>query len=172
MANCLFSLLALAALLAWTPLLDAQARAVWLSDKDGRQTLTLPDPTGDAQLIVPKQCQARPCAVVIVSHGRGGLASDGIQHAPFDALLDGIDAQGFVLLLSSDGGPSTWGNAAALSSIQRAYRAALPHFRHDGRVYTLGISMGALPATLTAAHWGFQSVQWHWWPDGSTCKTR
>ncbi|OLV17245.1 hypothetical protein [Deinococcus marmoris] len=55
-----------------------------------------------------------------------------------------------MLLLSSDGGRETWGSPTALNTLRRAYRAALPHFRHDGRVYTLGISMGGLPATLTA----------------------
>lgn len=142
--------LTLTALLAFAPHLQAQAAPTWIKDRDGRQSLTLPDPAGDAQLVVPRQCQAKACSLVIVSHGRGGLASDGIRHAPFDALLDAIDAQGFVLLLSSDGGPSTWGNSAALSSIRRTYKVALPHFRYDGRVYTLGISTGGLPATLTA----------------------
>lgn len=150
MADLSLSRLILAALLTHMPLLNAQAASSWQKDKDGQQSLTLSNPAGDAQLVVPRVCQARACSLVIVSHGRGGLASDGIRHVPFDSLLDAIDAQGFVLLLSSDGGPSTWGNAAALSSIQRTYKAALPHFRHDGRVYTLGISMGALPATLTA----------------------
>ncbi|TSA79510.1 hypothetical protein FNU79_17850 [Deinococcus detaillensis] len=141
--------LSFAALLTFAPL-QPGALAAWVNDPDGHRNLTLPDAAGDAQLVVPKACRAKPCSLVIVSHGRGGLASAGIQHAPFDTLLDAIDTQGFVLLLSSDGGPSTWGNTAALSSIQRSYKAALPHFQHDGRVYTLGVSMSALPATLTA----------------------
>jgi len=142
--------LALLTLLAVVTSLSAQAAPAWINDQDGRRSLTLPDSGGDAQLVVPKTCQTKPCSLVIVSHGRGGLASGGIQHVPFDAMLDALDAQGFVLLLSSDGGPTTWGNAAALSSIRRSYQAALPHFQHDGRVYTLGVSMGGLPATLTA----------------------
>ncbi|CAM3461845.1 Alpha/beta hydrolase [Deinococcus saxicola] len=122
----------------------------WKLDPDGRRSLILPDPAGDSQLVVPSVCWQRACPVVIVSHGRGGQASDGSIHKPFDALLDAIDIQGFVLLLSSDGGRETWGSPVALNTVRRAYRAALPRFQHDGRVYTLGISMGGLPATLTA----------------------
>ncbi|TSA80349.1 hypothetical protein FNU79_16615 [Deinococcus detaillensis] len=80
--------------------LQPEALAAWGNDPDGRRNLTLPDAAGDAQLVVPRVCRAKPCSLVIVSHGRGGLASAGIQHAPFDSLLDAIDAQGFVLLLS------------------------------------------------------------------------
>ncbi|CAM3674632.1 Alpha/beta hydrolase [Deinococcus saxicola] len=129
---------------------QAQGSAGWKLDPDGRRSLILPDPAGDSQLVVPPVCWQRACPVVIVSHGRGGQASDGSTHAPFDALLDAIDVQGFVLLLSSDGGRETWGSLAALNTLRWAYRAALPRFQHNGRVYTLGISMGGLPATLTA----------------------
>lgn len=128
----------------------AQGGAGWTLDPDGRRSLILPDPEGDSELVVPPVCWQRTCPLVIVSHGRGGQASDGSTHAPFDAMLDALDVQGFVLLLSSDGGRETWGSPRALNTLRRAYRAALPHFRHDGRVYTLGISMGGLPATLTA----------------------
>ncbi|MBZ9715422.1 alpha/beta hydrolase family protein [Deinococcus multiflagellatus] len=87
---------------------------------------------------------------MIVSHGRGGQALDGITHPPFDTLVDAIDVQGYVLLLSNDGGKETWGSPDALAYVGRVYRAAQPHFKGDGRVYSLGISMGGLPATLTA----------------------
>ncbi|QFP76068.1 hypothetical protein [Deinococcus sp. AJ005] len=127
-----------------------QGSAGWKLDPDGRRSLILPDPAGDSQLVVPPVCWQRKCPVVIVSHGRGGQASDGSIHKPFDAMLDAIDVQGFVLLLSSDGGRETWGSPAALNTLRRAYQASLPRFQHDGRVYTLGISMGGLPATLTA----------------------
>lgn len=129
---------------------QAQDSAGWKLDPDGRRSLILPDPAGDSQLVVPPVCWQRACPLVIVSHGRGGQASDGSTHAPFDAMLDALDVQGFVLLLSSDGGRETWGSPRALNTVRRAYRAALPQFTHDGRVYTLGISMGGLPATLTA----------------------
>lgn len=129
---------------------QAQSSAGWKLDPDGRRSLILPDPAGDSQLVVPSVCWQRACPLVIVSHGRGGQASDGSTHAPFDAMLDAIDKQGFVLLLSSDGGRETWGSPAALNTLRRAYRSALPRITHDGRVYTLGISMGGLPATLTA----------------------
>lgn len=129
---------------------QAQSSSGWKLDPDGRRSLILPDPAGDSQLVVPSACWQRACPLVIVSHGRGGHASDGSTHAPFDAMLDAIDKQGFVLLLSSDGGRETWGSPAALNTLRRAYRAALLQFRHDRRVYTLGISMGGLPATLTA----------------------
>ncbi len=129
---------------------QAQGGAGWRLDPDGRRSLILPDPAGASQLVVPPVCWQRACPLVIVSHGRGGQASDGSTHQPFDAMLDAIDVQGFVLLLSSDGGRETWGSPRALNTLRRAYHAALSHFQHDGRVYTLGISMGGLPATLTA----------------------
>lgn len=129
---------------------QTQRSASWTLDPDGRRSLILPDPAGDSQLVVPPVCWQRACPLIIVSHGRGGQASDGSTHKPFDAMLDAIDVQGFVLLLSSDGGRETWGSPAALNTLRRAYQAALPKFKHDGRVYTLGISMGGLSATLTA----------------------
>ncbi|GBF04519.1 alpha/beta hydrolase [Deinococcus aerius] len=122
----------------------------WRLEADGRATRAVPDPQGAAQLVVPGRCRKASCPLVIVSHGRGGQALDGITHPPFDTLLDAIDAQGYVLLLSNDGGRETWGSPGALAYIRRVYRAAQPHVQGDGRVYTLGISMGGLPATLTA----------------------
>lgn len=124
--------------------------ADWTRSPDGRRSLILPDATGESHLVVPPVCWRRTCPLVIVSHGRGGQASDGRDRKPFNAMLSAIDAQGFVLLLSSDGGGDTWGSPAGLNTLRRAYRAALPRFRHDGRVYTLGVSMGGLPAALTA----------------------
>lgn len=124
--------------------------ADWTLTPDGRHLLILPDAAGDSQLIVPPACWKRACPLVIVSHGRGGQASDGRSHKPFNAMLSALDVQGYALLLSSDGGGDTWGSPAALNTLRRAYRAALPRFQHDGRVYTLGISMGGLPATLIA----------------------
>ncbi|BDP44598.1 alpha/beta hydrolase (plasmid) [Deinococcus aetherius] len=122
----------------------------WTVEADGRATRAVPDPQGAAQLVVPGRCRKASCPLVIVSHGRGGQALDGITHPPFDTLVDAVDAQGYVLLLSNDGGRETWGSPGALTYIRRVYRAAQPHFQGDGRVYTLGISMGGLPATLTA----------------------
>jgi hypothetical protein len=119
-------------------------------EADGRASRAIPDSQGAAQLVVPPRCRKARCPLVIVSHGRGGQALDGITHPPFDTLVDAIDVQGYVLLLSNDGGKETWGSPGALAYNRRVYQAALPHFQGDGRVYTLGISMGGLPATLTA----------------------
>lgn len=127
-----------------------QASSGWTVEADGHAVRAIPDPLGDAQLVVPATCRSTRCPLVIVSHGRGGQALDGVTHAPLDTLLDALDTQGYVLLLSNDGGPTTWGNPAALASIRRVYRAAQPHVQGNGRVYTLGISMGGLPAVLTA----------------------
>lgn len=122
----------------------------WTVEADGRASRPIPDSLGAAQLVVPPRCRSAACALVIVSHGRGGQALDGITHPPFDTLVDAIDVQGYVLLLSNDGGRETWGSPGALAYIRRVYQAAQPHFQGNGRVYTLGISMGGLPATLTA----------------------
>ncbi|WP_019012030.1 alpha/beta hydrolase family protein [Deinococcus aquatilis] len=122
----------------------------WTVEADGRASRAIADPGGAAQLIVPARCRTAPCALVIVSHGRGGQALDGVTHPPFDTVVDAIDSQGYVLLLSNDGGKETWGSPRALASVRRIYQAAQAHFQGNGRVYTLGISMGGLPATLTA----------------------
>lgn len=130
--------------------LSLAAARGWTVEADGRATRAVPDPQGAAQLVVPERCRRANCPLVIVSHGRGGQALDGITHPPFDTLVDAIDVQGYVLLLSNDGGQETWGSPGALTYIRRVYRAARPHFQSDGRIYTLGISMGGLPATLMA----------------------
>ncbi|HEX2864502.1 MAG TPA: prolyl oligopeptidase family serine peptidase, partial [Deinococcales bacterium] len=52
------------------------------------------------------------------------------------------------LVLSSDGGPRTWGNPAAQASLHRAWTKATNEFRYDGRTFTLGLSMGGLTAAL------------------------
>ncbi len=124
--------------------------AGWTVEPDGRASRPIPDPQGAAQLVVPPRCRQARCALVIVSHGRGGQALDGVTHPPFDTLVDAIDVQGYVLLLSNDGGRETWGSPGALAYIKRVYQAARPHYQGNGRLYTLGISMGGLPATLTA----------------------
>lgn len=152
---------------------QAQSGTSWKLDPDGRRSLILPDAAGDLRLIVPPVCWQRACPLMIVSHGGGGQSSDGSTHKPCDAMLDAIDVQGFVLLLSSDGGRETWGSPAALNTVRRTCRAALPQFRHDGRLYTLSISMGGLPATLTAYRrtlgtWGLRLAPWRWWRAGST----
>lgn len=122
----------------------------WQVDAGGRASRAIPDRAGAAQLVLSGRCRQSACPLVIVSHGRGGAALNGITHPPFDALLDAIDTQGFALLLSDDAGGATWGNQAALASIRRVFDTAQAHFKWDGRVYTLGVSMGGLPATLTA----------------------
>ncbi|MGH8615806.1 MAG: alpha/beta hydrolase family protein, partial [Gammaproteobacteria bacterium] len=53
-------------------------------------------------------------------------------------------------LLSEDAGPETWGNDAALNYIIRMFKQAKARFLWNGSVFTIGISMGGLPATLTA----------------------
>lgn len=141
--------LLLALTLAQRPPVPALA-AGWQVEPGGRASRPIPDPQGAAQLVVPARCRPVRCGLVIVSHGRGGQALDGVTHPPLDTLLDAIDIQGYVLLLSNDGGRETWGSPAALAYIGRIYQAARPHYQGNGRLYTLGISMGGLPATLTA----------------------
>ena len=111
----------------------------------------IPDPTGDALLVVPPDCSVMSCPLLLVSHPLGAIPEYGIDfvnHAGYAQFLERFSQAGYALLLSSDGGRETWGNVGALENTYRVWNAALGRFDYSGQTFSLGVSMGALPATL------------------------
>ncbi|MFC3832930.1 MULTISPECIES: hypothetical protein [Deinococcus] len=83
----------------------------------GDRTLRpIPDAQGAVQLIMPARCRHARCGLVVVPHGRGGQALDGVTHPPSGTLPDVIDAQGYVLLCN-DSGRETRGSPVILTAI-------------------------------------------------------
>lgn len=115
-----------------------------------RHLITIGDPAGDGQLILADHCLHRPCPLVIVSHCLGKAPMEQLRFRAYEGVFEPLVDHGFALLLSSDAGTDTYGNDAALAYIQRVFQQARQAFHWDGRVYTLGVSMGGLPALLTA----------------------
>ncbi len=111
----------------------------------------IPDPAGNALLIVPPDCSVMSCPLLVVSHPLGAIPEYGIDfvnHAGYAQFLERFSQAGYALLLSSDGGRETWGNQNALENTYRVWNAALSRFDYSGQTFSLGVSMGALPATL------------------------
>ena len=110
----------------------------------------MPDAGGDAILVIPAACAAGGCPLVVVSHRWGGTpehALDRVGHPAYSAFLERFTDAGFALLLSKDGGLETWGNAAALANVLSVWFKARA-FYNFGDTFTLGFSMGGLPASL------------------------
>ena len=108
------------------------------------------DAGGDAILIIPEACAAGGCPLVVVSHRWGGTpehALDRVGHPAYSAFLKRFTHAGFALLLSMDGGLETWGNTAALKNVLSVWLKARA-FYNFGDTFTLGFSMGGLPASL------------------------
>ena len=120
-----------------------------------RRVVRLPDPDGDAILVVPERCEREACPLLVVSHRFQGTPEHGINregNPVYARFLERFQDAGFALLLSADAGPETWGNEAALASASRAWEAAGRLLDFGGETFTLGISMGGLPATLLGLH--------------------
>lgn len=120
------------------------------SSNDHVVTLTLSDIRGDADLLIPADCSLRKCPLIIVSHGREAKPTNELRSPEFHKLFDVLTKNNYVVLLSEDAGPETWGNDAALNYIMRMFKQAKARFLWNGGVFTIGISMGGLPAILTA----------------------
>lgn len=115
------------------------------------RVLTVPDPAGDAILVVPARCEREACPMLVVSHRFQGAPEHGVNfvgNPTYARFLDRFQRAGYALLLSADGGPETWGNEAALGNASRVWDAASRLFDFTGETFTLGVSMGGLPATL------------------------
>lgn len=106
------------------------------------------DPEGASLLVRSREERPRP--LVIVSHCLGRDPWDQISARSYDRVFTHLADAGYALLLSYDAGTDTYGNDRALAYNRRVARRAAEAFDWDGRILTLGISMGGLPALLAA----------------------
>ncbi|MDO4264281.1 MAG: alpha/beta hydrolase [Deinococcus sp.] len=101
-------------------------------------------------LAVPDHCLIRACALVVVSHPRGQTPERLRSSPQFTQLRDALVGGRFAVLLSSDGGPLSWGSPQGLKHVAEAHRQAGELFYWNGRTYALGLSMGGLMALRSA----------------------
>jgi fermentation-respiration switch protein FrsA (DUF1100 family) len=113
-------------------------------------TVRLDRLSGPSFVRVPPECYARECALVVVSHPRGQSAGRLYASASMATLIDALLAAPFAVLLSDDGGESTWGSPAALDQVASLRWEATRNFAWNGRTYALGLSMGGLLALRSA----------------------
>lgn len=107
-------------------------------------------PLQTSWLLMPPQCVLESCDLLVLSHARGKQAGDILGNVRWQRLLWQLLQGGYVLLLSDDAGPRTWGNPQALYALQNAWQQAKGRFKFSGQTYVMGYSMGGLPATLAA----------------------
>lgn len=100
-------------------------------------------------LRVPQACEPS-CALVVVSHPRGQSAAHLRDSVPVSVLTDALSQAGFAVLLSGDGGATSWGSPAGLAALGDAHVQAARRFPWNGRTYALGLSMGGLMALRSA----------------------
>lgn len=119
-----------------------------------------PDPAGPESLLrVPPRCHAEACALVVVSHPRAQLPGRLRDSAGVSVLTGELLDAGFAVMLSGDGGPTTWGSPAALEEVARDHAQATRRFFWNGHTYALGLSMGGLLALRSALPGGPYSVE-------------
>lgn len=101
-------------------------------------------------LQAPASCAARGCPLVVVSHPRG-QGPERLRDSPqVQTLAQALLRANFAVLLSSDGGPLSWGSPQGLAEAGAAHAAAVRRFQWSGRTYALGLSMGGLMALRSA----------------------
>ncbi|WP_229783622.1 alpha/beta hydrolase family protein [Deinococcus sedimenti] len=100
-------------------------------------------------LRVPRACGSS-CALVVVSHPRGQSAAHLRDSASVAVLTAALIHAGFAVLLSGDGGPTSWGSPAGLAGLGEVHARATELFGWSGRTYALGLSMGGLMALRSA----------------------
>ncbi|KEF35082.1 alpha/beta hydrolase [Deinococcus sp. RL] len=113
-------------------------------------TVRLERVSGPSFLRVPPACYRQECALVVVSHPRGQSAERLLESPQVNALVDALLAVPLAVLLSDDGGETTWGSPAALTQVASLRQEAGAHFAWNGRTYALGLSMGGLLALRSA----------------------
>ncbi|MFC4639279.1 alpha/beta hydrolase family protein [Deinococcus hohokamensis] len=101
-------------------------------------------------LLVPGRCPTGGCALVVVSHPRAQDAARMLRSTGVPVLTGALLQAQFAVLLSGDGGPTTWGSPDALAEVAQAHLEATGRFRWNGRTYALGLSMGGLMALRSA----------------------
>lgn len=113
------------------------------------RALRFPHPLGDAFLLRPVKC-APACPLVVVSHSRGLTAEQSLTRPHLRSVFSRLTAAGYSVLVSNDAGPTTWGAPQALTYLADMRWRAIRTFPFNGRSYTMGYSMGGLPALLAA----------------------
>lgn len=116
----------------------------------GRLEAGGPAPVAGSLLQVPPRCHAEACALVVVSHPRAQSPLRLRDSVGVSVLTGRLLESGFAVLLSGDGGPTTWGSPAALEAAARDHAEATRHFFWNGHTYALGLSMGGLLALRSA----------------------
>lgn len=131
-----------------SPVQGAAAHDLWQPLERGPGQADTP---GQASLLrVPPRCHAEACALVVVSHPRA-QSPERLRDSAGVAVLTGrLLESGFAVMLSGDGGPTTWGSPAALETAARDHAEATRHFFWNGHTYALGLSMGGLLALRSA----------------------
>ena len=104
----------------------------------------IPDREGESTLLPAASHGPRP--LIYMSHRLGGIPAEGHQKDAPWILFGALQRAGWNILRSADAGPDTYGNDKALAYCERMCRQALERIDWDGRLFSLGISMGALPA--------------------------
>lgn len=99
---------------------------------------------------VPENCIYAACPIVVVSHPRGQTPERLYQSTSFKVLADALLKANYAVLLSGDGGPSTWGSPQAFKQVVSAHQQASQLFHWNKRTYALGLSMGGLMALRSA----------------------
>lgn len=108
-------------------------------------------PAGRESLLrIPDSCTYLPCPLVVVSHPRNQSAARLRDSESFRVLIDALLDSHFAVLLSGDGGLTTWGSPSALKEVGQVHAAALKRFSWNGHTYALGLSMGGLMALRSA----------------------
>lgn len=113
------------------------------------QWVQVETPGSPSLLRVPRDC-APACALVVVSHPRGQSAAHLRGSAGVSVLTGALEQAGFAVLLSGDGGTTSWGSPAGLNLLGSTHAQATRLFPWSGRTYALGLSMGGLMALRSA----------------------
>lgn len=106
--------------------------------------------TPPSLLGVPDECLYTSCPLVTVSHPRGQTPERLRESPSFNVLSHALLHAHYAVLLSSDGGPTSWGSPGAYQQVADAHAHAVPMFRWNRRTYALGLSMGGLMALRSA----------------------
>lgn len=77
-------------------------------------------------------------------------AETSLSRPHLERMFERFARAGFAVLVSNDAGTRSWGQPASLLYLAQLRERAVQLFAFNGNTYTLGYSMGGLPATLSA----------------------
>lgn len=108
--------------------------------------IVVPDSEGDSTLLPAMGTGPRP--LIYLSHRLGGEPEMGRRNEAPWIMFGAMQRAGWTILRSADAGRETYGNDRALAYCARMCGKAIERIDWDGRLFSLGISMGAIPALL------------------------